>query len=62
MNGNISADPQFVSVSTPDYHLKTGSPAIDAGTSTDAPATDLSFAVNGALAIGIISAPTGFIQ
>jgi len=41
INGNISADPLFVSPSTSDYHLQTRSPAIDAGTSTDAPAADL---------------------
>ena len=36
-----TASQLFVSPSTNDYHLAAGSPAIDAGTSTDAPATDL---------------------
>jgi hypothetical protein len=30
-DNNITADPQFVSASTGDYHLKSSSPAIDAG-------------------------------
>jgi hypothetical protein len=41
--GTVSADPQFVNFtgdSTGDYHLQTGSPAIGAGTSESAPATD----------------------
>ncbi|MDO8914776.1 MAG: tandem-95 repeat protein [Coriobacteriia bacterium] len=38
--GNISADPLFVSQMTGDYRLKSGSPAIDAATSTVAPAFD----------------------
>jgi len=29
--GNITANPGFVSTSTPDFHLQSGSPAIDAG-------------------------------
>jgi hypothetical protein len=39
-SGNISADPQFVDRSSGDYHLRGNSPAIDAGTSEGAPATD----------------------
>lgn len=39
-NGNISADPLFVHPSAGDYHLGPGSPAIDTGTNTGAPATD----------------------
>lgn len=41
---NISSDPQFTSPawgSTGDYHLSSGSPAINAGTSTGAPSIDL---------------------
>ncbi|MDD5570316.1 MAG: sugar-binding protein [Bacteroidales bacterium] len=41
--GTITADPQFVNYKadgTGDYHLKSTSPAIDAGTSTNAPSTD----------------------
>ena len=40
----IAADPQFVNYNpfdTGDYHLKSTSPAIDKGTSSNAPATDL---------------------
>ena len=40
----IAADPQFVNYiadGTGDYHLKTSSPAIDAGSSLNAPSTDL---------------------
>jgi Right handed beta helix region len=41
-NGNISADPQFLNVSTGDFHLQPNSPAIDAGTNAVAslPQTD----------------------
>lgn len=42
--GNLCKDPTFVQPAwgqDGNYHLKAGSPAIDAGTSTDAPATDL---------------------
>jgi len=44
-SGTIAADPQFVSYNRTgggDYHLKSGSPAIDKGLSTYAPATDYS--------------------
>jgi hypothetical protein len=37
---NISADPQFVSASTGNYHLAFGSPAMNAGTNTNAPIFD----------------------
>lgn len=39
-SGNISADPRFVDRAAGDYHLRGNSPAIDAGTSAGAPATD----------------------
>jgi parallel beta-helix repeat protein len=39
-SGNISADPLFVDRAQGDYHLEFGSPAIDAGVSEGAPATD----------------------
>ncbi|HET9218743.1 MAG TPA: right-handed parallel beta-helix repeat-containing protein [Terriglobia bacterium] len=41
VNGNISQDPIFRDISAADYHLMSGSPAIDAGTSNLAPSTDL---------------------
>ncbi len=44
--GNIYANPQFISPawgSTGDYHLADSSPAIDTGTSQNAPATDLDY-------------------
>lgn len=41
-NGNISADPLFVDPTSNDYHLRAGSPSIDAGDNTapDLPAMD----------------------
>jgi hypothetical protein len=42
-SGRISADPQFVNYtadSNGDYHLKSTSPAIDKGSSLDAPSND----------------------
>ncbi len=39
--GNLSADPRFVNAATGNLHLLAGSPAIDTGTSTGAPAVDL---------------------
>ncbi len=39
-NGNISADPMYVNLATGDYHLQSGSPAINAGTDNRAPIDD----------------------
>ncbi|RKZ50522.1 MAG: hypothetical protein DRR00_15010 [Candidatus Parabeggiatoa sp. nov. 3] len=41
LSGNIDADPSFVNAATGDFHLKANSPAINSGTSTDAPSTDI---------------------
>ena len=44
--GNISREPQFVHPAwgtTGDYHLVAGSPGIDQGTATGAPAVDLDY-------------------
>jgi serine protease len=40
VNGNISADPSFVDAAGGDFHIRRG-PAVDAGTSIDAPANDI---------------------
>jgi len=45
INGNISVDPLFVNTSSEDYHLQMGSPAIDSGSETNAPAIDFDGAV-----------------
>jgi hypothetical protein len=39
--GNIDTDPQFVDAAGGDYYLGVGSPCIDTGTSTSAPAADI---------------------
>ncbi|MDB5909338.1 MAG: hypothetical protein JWP34_3452 [Massilia sp.] len=44
--GTITADPQFVNFQangTGDYRLKSNSPAINIGTATSAPTTDIDF-------------------
>jgi hypothetical protein len=41
LNGNISAAPLFVDVATGNFHLNPDSPAVDAGTNTEAPPTDI---------------------
>ena len=38
MNGNISVDPLFLAPLTGDFHLSAGSPCIDVGNDSDAPA------------------------
>ena len=40
VNGNKSVNPSFVDPAGGDFHIKRG-PAVDAGTNTDAPATDI---------------------
>ncbi len=40
VDGNFAADPLFVSKSTGDYHLQAGSPAVDKGLASVAPAVD----------------------
>lgn len=40
IDGNISASPLFIDQAGGDYHLKAGSPAIDAGTAQQAPSVD----------------------
>jgi Protein of unknown function (DUF1565). len=56
--GTIAADPKFVKYVASgggDYHLAAGSPAIDAGTSTNAPTTDMyGTARQGAVDIGAV--------
>lgn len=39
-NGNISADPLFVNPAAGNYHVRAGSPVVDAGRNEGAPATD----------------------
>ena len=54
-NDYVEGDPMFVSTSTPDFHLQSGSPAINKGSSVNAPAEDYdgnSRTVNGAVDIG----------
>jgi parallel beta-helix repeat protein len=43
-NGNISADPLFMNPPFNDYHLRSNSPAIDAGFNSDAPTNDFDYA------------------
>ena len=66
-NGNISADPLFIAPGSGDYHLSSISPAIDTGTSAQAPDTDLAASPrpqdgNGdgtaAFDMGVFEAPT----
>jgi hypothetical protein len=67
--GNLAADPRFADLTGGDYHLLAGSPAIGAGSSLRAPATDFDGRVRpfdrndiGAFEFGrliVISPPTG---
>jgi hypothetical protein len=41
VNGNISADPLFTRPVSGNFHVRPGSPVVDAGTSESAPAVDL---------------------
>jgi hypothetical protein len=41
LNGNIAADPLFLNVAEGDFHLRPGSPAVDAGTNDGAPTFDI---------------------
>lgn len=41
VNGNVSGDPRLSAPSALDFHLRSGSPAIDAGTSDGSPSTDI---------------------
>ena len=41
VNGNISGDPLFVDATAGNFHIRIGSPAVDAGSNTGAPATDI---------------------
>lgn len=40
LNGNISADPKYFNRANSQFGLRAGSPAVDSGTSTNAPVTD----------------------
>ena len=39
-NDYVEGDPQFIDASAADFHLQSGSPAIDTGSSVEAPADD----------------------
>ena len=40
-NNLFNTDPKFVNINTGDFHLTANSPAVNAGTSTDAPSYDM---------------------